>query len=408
MAVWLVRFLDEKDLSDHDSRFQDVPSNDWRTPYIERLADLEITVGCRSEPLKFCPDRPVTRVQMASFLARALDLPPAPEAGFMDVDPEGVHADNINRLYAASPGITVGCRAGPELVFCPNSRVTRRQMAVFLYRSQFWHDLESGSGGQFAGGISPDTFQTEENEVSRFVRYEIVELHAADNPWLMAVWNYTNRLSFKYSVRGDQASGRVYWAPSYEIPGGTETRLSKNVVAELSVRPWVLNHGDRRVFLHEMAHIYTLANGVSADPAPLAAAHLYFDSIDDGPDELCPGHELYADTVASLASLRYPYFHYWIICSHLPDEPTVEAQEVVKTAFAGEMPPWFYDSFQKEDGSLDYQAIWLAVKDLEPRYRMAVVYQLKDAFGGYCSERRAIGSAFGNFEINQVWRDGDC
>ena len=407
MAVWLVRFLGEKDLSDYDSRFQDVPDNDWRTPYIERLADLGITVGCRSEPLRFCPDRLVNRAQMASFLARALDLPPAPDAGFEDVDPEGVHADNINRLYAASPGITTGCRSEP-LRFCPGSPVKRAQMAVFLYRSQFWHDLENGSGGQIAGGISPETFRTEENEVSRFVRYEIVELYAADNPWLMDVWDYTNRLSFKYSARDEHATGYVYWEPSYEIPGGTETRLTKNVVAELSVNPWILSHSDRRIFLHEMAHIYTLANGVSANPAPLASAHLYFDSIDDGPGGACPGHELYADTVASLAPLRYPYFYYWGICSHLPDEPTMEAREVVKTAFAGEMPQWFYDSFEKDGGSLDYQAIWLAVKDLEPRYRMAVVYQLKDAFGGYCSERRAIGSAFGKFKTNQVWRDGGC
>ena len=406
MAVWLVRFLDEKDLSDYDSRFQDVASNDWRTPYIERLADLKITVGCRSEPLQFCPDKPVNRAQMASFLARALDLPPAPEAGFEDVEPGGIHADNISRLYAASSGITVGCQSESQLMFCPTRWVSRHQMAVLLYRSQFWYDLENDSKGQTVRNLDPATFHTEENEVSRFVRYEIVTLHAEDNPWLMDVWNYTNRLSFKYSIR-DEHAGRVYYA-SYALPRGYETRLTKNVVSELSVSSNILAYGNLRIFLHEMAHIYTLANGASADPAPLAAAHLYFDSIDDGPDGLCPGHELYADTIASLASLRYPYFHYWGACSHLPDEPTTEAEEVVKTALAGEMPKWFYDTFQKEDGGLDYQAIWLAVKDLEPRYRTVVVYQLKDAFGGYCSERRAIGSGFGNFTSTQVWHDGGC
>ena len=42
---------------------------------IEALFGAQITVGCSSEPLRFCPDLPVTRAQMATFLTRALTLP---------------------------------------------------------------------------------------------------------------------------------------------------------------------------------------------------------------------------------------------------------------------------------------------------------------------------------------------
>ena len=37
-------------------------------------AVMGITVGCAVEPARYCPDDPVTRAQMATFLARALKL----------------------------------------------------------------------------------------------------------------------------------------------------------------------------------------------------------------------------------------------------------------------------------------------------------------------------------------------
>ena len=41
---------------------------------IEALHGAQITVGCAREPLRYCPDRPVTRAQMAAFLYRARNL----------------------------------------------------------------------------------------------------------------------------------------------------------------------------------------------------------------------------------------------------------------------------------------------------------------------------------------------
>ena len=71
---------------------------------------------------------------MASFLARALDLQASGQpAGFEDVDPGSVHAGNIQALHAAQ--ITTGCAQEP-LRYCPERPITRAQMAAFLFRAR--------------------------------------------------------------------------------------------------------------------------------------------------------------------------------------------------------------------------------------------------------------------------------
>ena len=94
---------------------------------INRVADAAITSGCRETA--FCPGDAVTRGQMASFLARALALPAAGGDHFTD-DAGTAHEDAINRI--AEAGITSGCTATR---FCPNGIVNRQQMAAFLYRA---------------------------------------------------------------------------------------------------------------------------------------------------------------------------------------------------------------------------------------------------------------------------------
>jgi hypothetical protein len=105
------------------------------------LVQTGITTGCATG--YFCPTAPVTRGQMASFLKRAIGLPPAPGDYFND-DWASVHQDDINRLAYA--GITGGCSA---VQYCPTRTVTREQMAAFLVRAlglpptstdYFWDD----------------------------------------------------------------------------------------------------------------------------------------------------------------------------------------------------------------------------------------------------------------------------
>jgi hypothetical protein len=101
-------------------------------PDINGLAASGITRGCNPPTnTQYCPTQAVTRQQMASFLVRALDLPPATQAAFTDTSGSVHHAD-INAL--AQAGITKGCNPPANTRYCPTQAVTRQQMASFLVR----------------------------------------------------------------------------------------------------------------------------------------------------------------------------------------------------------------------------------------------------------------------------------
>ena len=131
MAVWLIRVLGGEITTSGTSRFADVDASEWWSRYAEELAERNITHGCRTGPLRYCPTDSVTRAQMASFLVRAYVLEAASPAGFTDTAGNR-HEANIDALAAA--GITGGCKTGP-LRYCPGDSVTRAQMATFLHRA---------------------------------------------------------------------------------------------------------------------------------------------------------------------------------------------------------------------------------------------------------------------------------
>jgi hypothetical protein len=114
------------------SGFRDVPPGHLFENDIGWLAAAGITRGC-NPPLNdlFCPDNPVTREQMATFLVRALSLPPSTNEPFADTG-TSVHRTDIRALAAS--GITRGCNPPVNDRFCPTEPVTRAAMAAFLSR----------------------------------------------------------------------------------------------------------------------------------------------------------------------------------------------------------------------------------------------------------------------------------
>ena len=52
--------------------FADVPNTYWANSYIERLYNAGITGGCTTSPLNYCPDSIITRAQMAVFLVKSV------------------------------------------------------------------------------------------------------------------------------------------------------------------------------------------------------------------------------------------------------------------------------------------------------------------------------------------------
>jgi hypothetical protein len=120
-----------------DRVFEDVPPGYWAKDYIERLYNAGVTGGCATTPsLLYCPERTVTRAQMAIFLLKGMygpDYAPPPvgsSTGFADVPTSYWAAAWIKQL--AAEGITGGCGNGN---FCPDNAVTRAQMAVFLLKA---------------------------------------------------------------------------------------------------------------------------------------------------------------------------------------------------------------------------------------------------------------------------------
>lgn len=101
---------------------------------IDALAGAGITQGCDiANADHFCPDDSVTRGQMAAFLVRALGY--TDDGGgdrFVDDDGSTFEAD-IDRLAVA--GVTQGCNPPTNDRFCPADLVTRGQMATFLARA---------------------------------------------------------------------------------------------------------------------------------------------------------------------------------------------------------------------------------------------------------------------------------
>jgi hypothetical protein len=126
MASFIARALD---LPATSTDFFTDDENSIHENDINRLAAAGITGGCASGERRFCPGLTLKRGPMASFLARAFDLPATANDYFTD-DSSSMHEDNINRLAAA--GITGGCTATQ---YCPSSVVTREQMAAFLHRA---------------------------------------------------------------------------------------------------------------------------------------------------------------------------------------------------------------------------------------------------------------------------------
>ena len=116
-------------------RFDDIPPSNPFYNFIDRLAVLQITLGCQANPPLYCPGDSVKREQMAAFIMRGLNEfnPPVPSMQrFDDVPSTNPFYNFIERLAVLQ--ITQGCSASPPL-YCPTGDVTRAQMAAFLVRA---------------------------------------------------------------------------------------------------------------------------------------------------------------------------------------------------------------------------------------------------------------------------------
>ena len=519
MAVWLIRLVDGTNPArTGQSRFTDVDASSLHSPFIERLAELKITVGCGTG--KFCPETSVNRSQMAAFLTRAYALPAGPPANFTDVDPDGWSTGYINSI--ANVGITVGCSSKP-LKYCPGSATTRGQMATFLSRaidwqnvegevavnghddsiglkvtyneekyeataswsapsatrgqvkhyvlqsrliledfgSKFYQIVESSDKSNYQGTVSNATnshylyafrvivvyengqrLATTEvktpgnvHKLRDIIKEKVVEPKQDEQPWLSDVWVHINDSS-RFGIGFGEP--RVTLNSEYPYPAG----LKRTFAGSLNVGSAILynqNNTKIKTLIHELGHVYTYTNGVSEDSAPIGIGYLYLGllsanhAVEAKKPNRCSPHELYADLAVLAFFDLYSSFSpnkglsygavddvtmgYWYNCGFRLDqetsaEVTTEIPAIVKSVFVDqEIPRWFYDTYQKSEGSIDLEKLWsdINVDNSNIRAISIIAYHLRDEFGGYCSEeqvRKFIeGKAAG---INNPWKDGGC
>ena len=132
------------------SSFGDVPFTYWSFDSIERLYSAGITGGCSTTSLSYCPESPVTRAQMAVFLEKSLHYPNTfspPNVAPSFTDTVGHWAEDWIEVLRNN-GITGGC--GTNL-YCPEDPVTRAQMAVFLLKSKYGSNYTPPAVGSSTG-----------------------------------------------------------------------------------------------------------------------------------------------------------------------------------------------------------------------------------------------------------------
>ena len=115
--------------------FADVPLSHPFFDAIGFLRGRSITDGCSSAPLKYCPDDVITRGQMAVFIVRSVmggdSFTYNATPYFTDTPTSHPFFKWIQKMWEL--GITNGCGTA---VYCPESAVTRGQMAVFIIRAR--------------------------------------------------------------------------------------------------------------------------------------------------------------------------------------------------------------------------------------------------------------------------------
>jgi len=98
---------------------------------VDKIQTAAIGFGCDTD--SFCPDVALDRYEMAELLVRAFHYENPDGEDFFTDDEGNQFEDSINKLAAS--GITVGCNPPANDNFCPDRQLTRAEMATFFVRA---------------------------------------------------------------------------------------------------------------------------------------------------------------------------------------------------------------------------------------------------------------------------------
>lgn len=282
---------------------------------------------------------------------------------------------------------------------------------IQIQMAQPWRD---GGCGQ---GFEPENDGKRpisgDNELSLWIKSDIVDRYGSESPWLQEMWDYTNRPDFEYVIARpveNSVIGRIFRTGS---ASNLIVTIGEDVFPEFESRAIYVServiNDPRGLFypISELAEVYIAsASEIAGNPEAVAAGWLYFAQLSD-----CSPGPVYVQTAILAEPFRINLNNsVWQLCPGLPDQPTAEAKKVVRQTFSGQIPDWFHDNFKKTNGQWDYQKIWTVIENTPPAAQIIVVPMLRNSFGGYCSEEAV--QQFLNREVTSLgapWRDaGTC
>jgi len=252
------------------------------------------------------------------------------------------------------------------------------------------------------------TPQSAPGQVRELIENEVVKIHEADFPWLREAWTHITDQGHNITIHPRTGSGVSIWcSPHRPLEDGLRKCYAESVSIGRESASLI------RTITGVLARVYTLANGVASTPGPLGIAHLYVHRLGLRGANCSPAG-LYADLLTTLVHEDSPHANRgaWERCSGTTESMTQEALAVVGSAAAGEMPSWLASTYNVANGNLDLERVWAHIKAMPSLDgRTAVVFQLRDAFGGYCDNYWADVSAFSTSRVTIVrnpWADGGC
>lgn len=141
IAAFLARALRLDTTVPYLGVFSDVSEGAWYTPFVEAMGANGLTDTEVSGSYR--PDDPMLRSEMAVFLQRAfrLDIPDGiSSSSFSDIALDASYLEEVEAVLTA--GITRGCSVDPP-GYCPQDQVRRDTMAAFLARALRAADLQA-------------------------------------------------------------------------------------------------------------------------------------------------------------------------------------------------------------------------------------------------------------------------
>jgi hypothetical protein len=108
--------------------FSDVPADRWEAAWVVQAWAHGYIAGCGVDPIRFCPDAPLSRGEAARLLARlgsaSAQATSAVQLGLVDVPPD--RAADVEAVVRG--GWMSLCQGGADRRFCPDEQVTRADL----------------------------------------------------------------------------------------------------------------------------------------------------------------------------------------------------------------------------------------------------------------------------------------